>query len=241
MRRRFLYCVSVWLLCAASAIGQDPITVERGAILGSTENLVSIGQGTGAKLFMRGEDESTPAILCTCNLEAKVYLWFLVAPNLELVPFTAAGNKVLWPQIVSGKHRVDVYAIQEDWSSQYASVFVDVNVGPGPEPPGPDPPQPVTKLFGLLLYEAYDLDEQPEVAKHVVSTRLRGMEKFEYQPLDKDSIPAGSNEETWMKYVIEKGWSFPVLLLIDQDGNLVKHASPSTVSDTISAVEGLLR
>ncbi len=140
MRRWLLCSLSVWVLCSA-AVGQDQIQVERGKILGSAENLEFVGEGPDAKLFLRGEEDSKAGVLCTCTIEGKGYLWWVIAPGPTMVPFTSHENKILWEEITSGRHLITVDVNLEDDSWRRAWIYFEV----GPPPPPPDPPNLTTK------------------------------------------------------------------------------------------------
>ena len=171
-------------------------------------------------------------------------------PNAQLQtgpPHIVPLHALFWAE-KAGTYQVNAMAVSVDWTAQTISLIplsytVTVQGDDGPDPP--PPPPPVDRLWGLLLYEANDLDEQPEFAKVAASTRLRAIEKFELQAYDKDvKDEDGETPETlkpWLKVIADQKWPLPQLLLISEAGDLVDHVSPTTVDATISFVEERLK
>jgi len=113
-----------------------------------------------------------------------------------------------------------------------------------PTPPPPPPPPPSEKITGLLFYDADQLDNQPDFAKLVVSTRIRQIPKFTFTPFDyqpkNENNQVPSDLAPWIKLIEDQKWGYPCMLLINENGDLVGHGSPKTVDEAINLVKEVL-
>lgn len=120
------------------------------------------------------------------------------------------------------------------------SFTITVEGEDGPDPPPPPPPPPSESLTGLLVYEAEDLDDNPQFAKVLVSTRLRMIDKFAVRPFDvnvkNERGETPTTLQPWLKIITDNNWQLPQLLLVNEAGDLVAHKTPDSVDDAITFV-----
>lgn len=189
-----------------------------------------------------------PAWLAIEGVTAGSTATFFPTPQIQTgPPHMQPLHALFWAQ-KSGTYQVNGVAVNVDWTLKTISLVpltcTVVVEGDGPDPP-PPPPPPVDRLWGLMIYESNDLDNQPEFAKVVASTRLRAIDKFTLQAYDKDvKNETGQTPATlspWLKIIADNKWPLPQLLLVSEAGDLVDHTSPTTVDATISFVEGRLK
>jgi len=216
--RKLLITAALILLAPVMAIAQGL------SIVGPTEpiepkspvwlTIVGVEQGASAVFFPSDQLQSGPP---------------------HIMPLSA----LFWAE-TAGTYRAN--AIVVDWSAQLLipltyTVVVGEDAGPDPPPP----PPPADELWGLLIYEAHDLDDDPEFAKIRVSTRLRAIDKFTLQPYDKDATnedgETPADLKPWLKLITDNNWALPQMLLVNEAGDLVAHKTPESVDGAIAFVE----
>lgn len=114
---------------------------------------------------------------------------------------------------------------------------------PGPDPdPDPDP-LPPGKVIGYCIYEAADLDDDPDFAQVIASLRIRELSpgRFDFRPYDQDVLDQEDEIpgflRPWIQKVDEESLSLPWLFLVHENGReLASQRLPAGVDATIQLI-----
>jgi len=186
-----------------------------------------------------------PAWLTIVGVESGTSAVFFPSDQLQSGPPHIMPLSALFWADSPGVYRAN--AIVVDWTAQLLiplTFTIKVEGENGPDPP-PPPPPPSDELWGLLIYESHDLDDDPDFAKVVVSTRLRAIDKFTLCPYDKDvkneDGETPSDLKPWINLIADNRWPLPQMMLVNEAGDLVAHKPVADVDDAIAFVKGNLK